>query len=216
MKQLFALFVFTSLFLTSCTNDESSLNDNSADQKMLESYVIKRNANGSYTLTHVVSEGVGTVYYDGDKLNEVQLYFDGKAVKTSYSRDYDVVNNELNINFVTENNSRQPRIQIVDDNTSAKGVYGLLDDYTVTENADKTVTINFVVDAGVSVEYTVNEAENINEIRLTSDSNATQSTFSKTYTRNSDGSLKIDFIQNGTTKEEADDYTKPRIIFIES
>jgi hypothetical protein len=215
MKKFFFLTIALAVTLVSCTQEET-LNDNSANEKMLDSYVIKRNANGSYTLTHNVTIGVNTAYNDNDKVNEVQLFFDGKAVNNSFSRDYTVTNNELNINFITENTTYSPKIKIIDDNTSEKGTYGLLNDYTVSENADGTVQLAFVVDAGVEVSYVYNEVEKINEIKLTADANASQLSFTQTYTRNADGTLKIDFVQPATTKDEDSDYKKPRLIFNET
>lgn len=214
MKHLVYLVLVLPLFFTSCSQDDTQLE--TTNDKMLESFVIKRNANGSYTLTHEVSSGVNTVYYDEENTKEVQLFFDGKSVSKKYSRDYNVTNNELNINIKTENNSRNPQIKIVDDNTFAKGAYGLLDDYTVRENADGTVELSFVVDPGVSVKYGFNEAEGINDIYLAPDVNASETTFTKVYTRNVDGSLKVDFVQQNLTKEEGEDYKKPRLIVIET
>jgi len=214
MKKLFFLSIALAITLVSCTQEET-ITDNSANEKMLDSYVIKRNANGSYTLTHKVTPGVNTVYNDNDKVNEVQLFFDGKAVNNSFSRDYNVTNKELNINFITENTTYHPNIKIIDDNTSEKGTYGLLNDYTVSENADGTVQLTFVVDAGVGVSYVYNESEKINEIKLTVDANASQLSFTQSFERNADGTLKIDFVQPNASKEEDSDYKKPRIIFDE-
>jgi hypothetical protein len=215
MKHLFLLLLITPLLLVSCSKEEA-ISEQNTNKKMLESYVIKKNANGSYTLTHVVTDGVGTIYYDDEKINEVQLYFDGKATSKTSSRDYNVTNNELNIKFNAENHAHQPQIKIIDDNTFAKGTYGLLDDYTITENSDGTISLTFVVDAGVDVKYGFNETEGINEIILSLNSEAIQQTFVKTYTRPNDGILKIDFVQPNLTKEEGEDYKKPRIVMIES
>lgn len=210
MKQFILLLFITPFLLVSCSNDET-LNDTNANKNMLESYVIKRNANGSYTLTHVPTSGVGTVYYDDEKVNEVQLYYDEQAVVNTSSKDYNVVNNELRINFVTENSTYQPKIRIMDENTNEKGAFGLLNDYAFTENPDGTIQLSFEVDENVKVTYGYNNSENTNDIVLSSDANASQKTFTKTFSREDDGTLKIDFVQP-KNPGKAEDYKKPRII----
>jgi hypothetical protein len=211
MKQFILLLLITPFLLVSCSNDET-LNDSNTNKNMLESYVIKRNANGSYTLTHVPTSGVGTVYYDDEKVNEVQLYYDEQAVVNTSSKDYNVVNNELKINFVTENGTYQPKIRIMDENTTEKGAFGLLKDYSFTENPDGTIQLSFEVDANVKVEYGYSNSENSNDIVLSTDTNATQKTFTKTFSRDDDGTLKIDFVQPKNPGKTDDDIRKPRVV----
>lgn len=213
MKHFLLLLFFTPLFFLSCSSDDALTSNNEA--KMLDSYVIKRNANGSYTLKHVVYQGVNTVYNDDEKNNNVILYFDGKATQTEFNRNYLVTNKELNINFSTENNTYQPQIKLLDDNTGQRSDFGLLNDYEIVQNADGSVTVNYVVEAGVKVVYGFDAAENINEIRLEKDSNATQTNYSKTYIKDNNTQLKIDFIQPENNKVEDDTdrkAKKPRII----
>jgi len=214
MKQFILLLLITPFLLVSCSTDDAAVATQNTTEKMLESYVIKRNANGSYTLTHVANDGVGTVYYDDEKANEVQLYYDEQAILTSLSKDYLVTNNELKINFVTEDGMYQPKIRIMDENTTEKGAFGLLNDYAFTENPDGTIQLSFEVDANVKVAYGYNNSENTNDIVLSSDANASQKTFTKTFSREDDGTLKIDFIQpKNPGKSDDSDYKKPRIIW---
>jgi hypothetical protein len=181
-------------------------------EKMLESYVIKRNANGSYTLTHVASEGVGTVYYDDEKANEVQLYYDEQAILTSLSKDYLVTNNELKINFVTEDGMYQPKIRIMDENTTEKGAFGLLNDYAFTENPDGTIQLSFEVDANVKVEYGYNNSENSERHRIDIlMPMLLKKHYTKTFARADDGTLKIDFVQPKKPGKSDDDMRRPRV-----
>ena len=212
MKHFFLLLLITPLFLVSCTNDET-IDDLNTNKNMLESYAIKRNANGSYTLTHVVSEGVQSIYNDDVKLNEVQLFYDGKALDKTFTHNYNIIDNELNINFLSENRTFQPKIKIIDDSPSERGVYGLLNDYTVSENANGTIKLQFEVDPGVSVAYSYNAVEKINDVILSLDENATQQSFTKVFPRENNGTLKIDFVQPAPGREI--EYKKPRIIFEE-
>ena len=214
MKKLVLLLMLTSLFVVSCTT-ETELTDQTNETKMLESYVVKRNTDGSYTLTYQVAEGVGSTYYENVKENGVELFFNGSKTVSTESRNYNINNNELKINFVTENNSFSPKIKITDDNTGTKGAYGLLNDYSVSEVDENTIVINYQVESGVRVELSYDEVEQINNIKLVPDAGATKTDFSTTFQKESDGSLKVDFLQPAENKaDETDDtdYKKPRLI----
>ena len=212
MKKLVLLLILVSLFVVSCTT-ETEIVDQTNESNMLESYVVKRNADGSYTLTYQVAEGVGSTYYENVKENSIELYFNGSKSVSTASRDYNINNNELKINFVTENNSFSPKIKIIDDNTGTKGAYGLLHDYTVSELDENTVAIDYQVDSGVRVEVSYDAVEQINNIKLVPDAGATKTNFTTTFHKESDGSLKVDFLQPAENKSTDDiDYKKPRLV----
>lgn len=213
MKKLFALLTIA-ILIASC-NKESAVLEQDNSSKMLESYIIKRNANGSYTLSHQVSEGVATNYVDNDKLSEVQLYYSNQAQSTQYSHEYNVVNNELQIKFVTQNNEKHSRIRIIDNNTTdfnGKESLGLLRDYNISENANGSYQLNFEVESGVAVNYDFDADQNINNIRLSNDVNSVQTAYSVSYSKDANGILKIDFVQPASDKSASSDMRKPRVI----
>ncbi len=76
-------------------------------------------------------------------------------------------------------------------------------------NQDGTAQLDFKVETGVDVAFGYNEAENINDIYLTEGA-STQLDYSKTYNKEADGSLRIDFVQ---TADKANETKKPRVIF---
>lgn len=213
MRKLLTLFT-VAIVIASCNKETATLE--TQDAKMLESYVIKRNANGSYTLLHQVSEGVATNYVDDEKINEVQLFYSNTASEKNYSHNYNVTNNELQIKFVSQDNVKHSKIRIIDDNTvdvQGKETIGLLKDYSVVENANGTFQLNFEVVSGVGVEFGFDANQKINNINLTPNTGITQTSFSVSYSKETDGTLKIDFIQPATNKEEASDMKKPRILY---
>lgn len=216
MKKLLFIATAFTLLLSSCTKEESIEQDD-MNAKMLESYVIKRNTNGSYSLTYQVSNGVNTAMYGG-AYNEVQLYFDKNNTQKTFSKDYTVLDNELNIEFVTENSTFSPKIRIYDDNTvneSSRGTYGLLNDYSMSEDEDGSIVLNYDVEEGVGVNIEYNDVDKVHNIYLTPNTGNGQNSFSNHFSREDDGSLKIDFVQpndsNARGAEEAD-YKKPRIL----
>jgi len=213
MKQLLSLLVITTLTLISCSTEETITEQTDSNSKMLESFVVKRNADGNYVLTTNVQEGVGTIYYDNTVKNQVYLITDNNATRNSLNHNYNVINNQLSIEFVAENNTLQPKLSIVDNNTTNRTTdYGLLNTYSLTSNDDGTIQLNFEVKDGVDVSFGYNENENINDIYLIEDTNATDVSFSKNYATEADGTLRIDFIQSDDSSRESDT-KKPRIIY---
>lgn len=179
------------------------------NNKMLESYEIKRNTDGSYALTHKVKEGVASEYTDDKHQNEIFLYSDDATNKAQTTRNYNVEDNKLNLTFIDENNSSLPQINISDDNTEQKSDdLDLLDTYAINFNQDGTVQLDFRVETGVDVSFGYNNDENIHDIYLT-EGNSTQLDYSKNYIKEADGSLRVDFVQMSDKSSET---KKPRVI----
>jgi hypothetical protein len=178
---------------------------------MLESFEIKRNTDGSYALTHELNDNVGVAYTDDKTENEIFLYTDATATnKNQEARNYNVENNKLNLVFTDENNNILPKLSITDDDTYKKSDdIDLLDTYSVVFNEDGTVKLDFKVEPGVAVDFGYNYDENIHDIYL-SEGTSSQLDYSKNYTKESDGTLRIDFVQ---TSNKATDTKKPRVIF---
>jgi len=215
MKKLLFGFLAISLMLVSCSTEDVAQETTDTNNKMLESFTVKRNSDGSYALTTNVSDGANAVYFDDVKDNEVHIVTDAVSNRSSLQHNYDVVDNELNIAFVSENDATQPTIKIIDDNTASASSrdsdYGLLNTYSIDYHEDGTIELNFEVKNGVDVAFGYNDTESINDVYLSEDVNATQLNYSKQYTKETDGSLRIDFIQADYTSREIDT-KKPRFI----
>lgn len=209
MKHLLLGFVAITLLLVSCSPEEVMMNPDETNNKMLESFEIKRNTDGSYALTHEVKEGVAVEYSDEKEQNEIFLYANDAARKTQSNRNYDVENNRLNLMFTDENNTSLPNVSIEDRNTVAKSDdLDLLDTYSIAFNQDGTVQLDFRVENGVDVAFGYNDAENIHDIYLT-EGNSTQLDYSKNYNKDADGGLRVDFVQ---ATDKSTETKKPRVI----
>lgn len=209
MKHLLLGITAITLMFASCTTEEVMTDLDTSNDSMLESFEIKRNSDGSYALTHEIGEGVAVDYTDTKTQNEIYLYADAGAKKTSATHDYNVENNTLNLVFMDENNADLPQISIIDDNTIEKGGdLGLLNTYSLVFNQDGTAQLDFKVETGVDVAFGYNDAENTNDIYLT-EGTSTQLDYSKTYNKEVDGSLRIDFVQETNKSSET---KKPRVI----
>ncbi len=210
MKHLLLGFAATALLLVSCSPEEVMLNpDETTNNKMLESFEIKRNTDGSYALTHEVKEGVGVEYTEEKDQNEIFLFADDTSKKIQSSREYAVVDNKLNLVFTDENNNSLPNLSIVDNDTDQKSDdLDLLDTYAIVFNQDGTVQLDFRVETGVDVAFGYNDVEDIHDIYLT-EGTSTQLDYSKNYNKDADGGLRVDFVQ---TTNKTTETKKPRVI----
>ena len=210
MKHLLLGLFATTLLLTSCSTEETVADINDTNSSLLESFEIKRNVDGSYALTHEVSEGVGVDYTKEKSSNEVYFYMNSDSNKTNLSQTFNVNENRLNIVFKDENNSSLPQLSITDNNTFEKNNdLGLLDTYSILYNQDGSIQVDFKVEEGVDVAFGYNTDENINDIYLT-EGNSTQLNYTKNYNKEADGSLRVDFVQ---TSNKTSELRRPRVIF---
>ncbi|HIP49233.1 MAG TPA: hypothetical protein EYG92_09760 [Lutibacter sp.] len=210
MKHLFLGFFAAAFLLTSCSTEETVSDINDTNSNLLQSFEIKRNVDGSYALTHEVSEGVSIDYTTEKSTNEVYFYTNNDLNKTNLSQNFNINDNRLNIVFKDENNSSLPRLSIFDDNTFEKNNdLGLLDTYSILYNQDGSIQVDFKVEEGVDVAFGYNTDENTNDIYLT-EGNSTQLNYTKNYNKEADGSLRVDFVQTTTKTSEI---KKPRFIF---
>ncbi len=207
MKHLLSFIMVASLVFTSCTQ-ETLTNAEPQGNNLYESFMIKRNADGTYALNHEVTEGVATDYSSNDGVNEIYLYKDTNAKKAANTRNYTVENNNLHFIFADENNQQLPKINIFDDDSKNKSM-DLLETYSVTDQDKQAITVNFKVEKGVQVVFKYNTENKANEIHLTrGNGNTDQTEYTKKYDKTGK-TLKIDFVQetgkDNTTK-------KPRVI----
>lgn len=198
------------MIFSSCTKEETASIDDS-NNKMLESFQIKRNADGSYALTHELKENVGVDYATNGDQNEIYLYSNLTPEKSNFQNNYKVEHKHLNLVFTDENNSRLPAVDIYDDDTDTKADdLGLLNTYSLKYNADGTIRLDFKVENGVDVSFGYNNEEDIHDVYLTEGS-STQTDFTKEYEASADGMLKIDFVQ---TVAKSSETKKPRVSVI--
>lgn len=207
MKNLL-LGLFALTLLSSCSTDEA-INENivDANAKILETFEIIRNADGSYALTHEVSDGINVDYSNDKSQNEVYFYADTASKNTISSQNFSVENERLNIVFKDENNSNLPTLNIIDDESNND--LDLLNTYSILQNKDGSLQVNFEVEKGVDVAFGYNTSENTNDIYLT-EGNSTQLKYSKNYNKEVNGSIRVDFVQTTTKSTER---RKPRLIY---
>ncbi len=215
------LMIVLAFNFTSCSENEELVLE--PQTELLKSYTVKKDQSGSYFLEYKLSENATAenVINKVTNVNEFHLYESDNQSKRNFSKDMFLDDDQLKIGFVNTNSDKKSYITIVDDHiVFAKDKENkLLKDYSITSNGDTTYQLNFNVKEDVAVSFVYNEEEAIYEIHL-QDGSASNATFSRTFTKDADVDLKIDFInhtnssRNIASKEDAQP-RKPRMIIID-
>ncbi|CAL2093921.1 hypothetical protein [Tenacibaculum sp. 190524A02b] len=220
MKKITPLFIAVAsfLFMTSCSSNDNDTNIiQESQENQLQTYTLKRDSQGRYSIDFNVSENTAVEsYQNADLSNEFILSKTNQKSKPNYTNNFKLENNLLKVGFLEESNGKQTSIAVVDENiTFAKGVTEYLNNYSVTKNKDNTFTLNFEVNESVSTEFVYNESIETYEVHLFK-GEAKVKNFSKTITLlHENDILKIDFVNhkyvNRSMGEAAFD-RKPKLI----
>ncbi|CAM1350407.1 hypothetical protein [Tenacibaculum crassostreae] len=220
MKKITPYFLALSLsiFFASCSSNETEVLDNNPE-KLLQSYTLKRDANGAYSIDFNTSNNTDvTTVTNVDNSKEIILAETAQKTATRHSNDFSIENDQLKIGFLESNNGKKTKIYVEDENiTFAKGVSEFLSTYSITANEDGTYQLNFTVNDNVATDFTYNEELETYEVHL-SNGTSTQKTFSRQLEMNSVSKmLKLDFVNHkysGKTEEEVAVERKPKSIII--
>lgn len=219
---LFTSLAVAILILSSCATDENLLpKEQSLD--LLKSYTVKRDATGTYYLDYNVTKNVvvDNVKDIASNTNQYYLYSSGNEPSRKVNEALTLENGQLNIDFVDTNSDKQPKITIIDDNGIDLGENvdtndKMLSEYSITNNADGTFTLDFKVKNKVEVDFVYNKEKDIYEIHLEK-GKGSKSNFKRIFTKNNGSDLKIDFVNHihsfsATIASRAAKSRKPRIV----
>ncbi|MEX6626247.1 hypothetical protein [Tenacibaculum salmonis] len=218
MTKASPILLALSLFFAACSSNETEVT-NAPQQKLLESYTVKRDVNGAYSIDlNTTTNTVVNTVKNTDNSNEIILSEVNRKTANKYTNDFTTENNQLIIGFLDTNKGERKKISIEDDNiTFAKGgVTEFLNSYSVTENSNGTYLLNFKVNKNIATEFSYNEAIETYEVHL-SKGRAKQLDFSETITLSEDNSLRIDFVNHthagrGEEGDPPPHRRKPRLI----
>ncbi|CAL2087977.1 conserved exported protein of unknown function [Tenacibaculum sp. 190524A02b] len=226
MKKITPLFIAVAsfLFMTSCSSNDNDTNIiQESQENQLQTYTLKRDSQGRYSIDFNVSENTAVESYkNADLSNEIILSKTNQKSIPNYTNNFKLENNLLKVGFLEENNGKQTSIAIEDENiTFAKGVTEYLNNYSVTKNKDNTFSLNFEVDENVIAEFVYNENVETYEVHL-SKGKSKITKFERILSKPNDDILKIDFvnhktsntnnIQNRNYGEAGEIPRKPRVI----
>ncbi len=200
MKNLFSLLMLASLVMfTSCNKDEAISMEN--NDSVLKSVTVDKNTDGTFSVTHKVSEGVATEYDYNHEYKVIQLFTDSEYGRVLNSKNYNTVNHKLKLHFISDTEGDLTKFEILDSDLPKD--LELLDNYSFSyNNIEKILTLNFSVKKGVVVSYS-NE-NGMNKIYLNM-GNGTQTQFTKKYNAAHGDDMNFNFVQNisrGTEREK--------------
>ena len=216
MRKIAPYILAFSLVFVSCSSNEGEIVNNEPQQKLLNSYTLKRDGSGAYSIDFNVNTDTDVATYKGnDNSNDIVLSAAKTSTKREYSNEYAIENDHLKIGFIENNSGKKTRISVKDDNiTFAKGtVTEFLNSYSVTSNEDGTYQLDFKVNDNVTTEFIYNEDKDIYEVHLSTGA-AKQKEFSRDFVMPNSGVLKINFVNHKYSAKTTETTTKPDLEII--
>lgn len=211
------LSIVAALAFTSCSNENNELTELNPSSKLLQKFTVTKNKQGKYNLNYDVTSNVISEVNDINNNKEIYFYESPNTQETNLNEAINLQNEQVELTFVNTNNqNKKQHITIIDDEiVFEKGTEEtFLADYTMTGNGN-TYTLDFTVNAGVSVNFEYNESLETYEIHLAKGKSSNTS-FSRTFTKEVDKALRIDFINHvsNTNARELAKPKKPRWIIV--
>ncbi|WP_370407926.1 hypothetical protein [Tenacibaculum dicentrarchi] len=198
MIKLIPFLVASTLILTSCSSNQTEA-PSAPQQKLLESYSLKRDANGAYSIDLKTTNYTDvTSLKNSENTNEIILSEARNKTAKKYSNNFLIENEQLVIGFLDANKGNRKKITIEDQNSnlSKRNITEFLNSYSVTENNDGTYLLSFKVNNNVATTFTYNQEIATYEVHL-SEGNTTQKDFSETIALSpNENTLRIDFVNH--------------------
>lgn len=198
MIKLIPFLVASTLILTSCSSNQTEA-PSAPQQKLLESYSLKRDANGAYSIDLKTTNYTDvTSLKNSENTNEIILSEASNKTAKKYSNNFLIENEQLVIGFLDANKGNRKKITIEDQNSnlSKRNITEFLNSYSVTENNDGTYLLSFKVNNNVATTFTYNQEIATYEVHL-SEGNTTQKNFSETIALSpNENTLRIDFVNH--------------------
>ncbi len=198
MIKLIPFLVASTLILTSCSSNQTEA-PSAPQQKLLESYSLKRDANGAYSIDLKTTNYTDiTSLKNSENTNEIILSEASNKTAKKYSNNFLIENEQLVIGFLDANKGNRKKITIEDQNSnlSKRNITEFLNSYSVTENNDGTYLLSFKVNNNVATTFTYNQEIATYEVHL-SEGNTTQKNFSEIIALSpNENTLRIDFVNH--------------------
>ncbi len=197
----------------SCSNDDTT-EIFETEEAPLKSYTLSRSDDGSYSLNQSLSEGITSNIVSTDGKNEIILnegYSESQEVNTVLP----LVNNEIKIDFVTENSIEIPGITIFDteinnaSSVSAKKV-DYVQSYDISLLEDGSYQLNFTLTKNIVPTFEYNKELERHQIRLNDGEAKEGITYSQNYIKFEGQKLNIVFVRrqlvSSISAKRANDY----------
>lgn len=215
MKSLInaTLTLLLSIVLLSCSNDDTN-ELFEAEPAALKSYTLSRAEDGSYSLNQSLSEGFTSTLISENGNNEIILN-EGYSESNEVNAVLGLVNNEIKIDFVTENAVEIPGISIFDtevntnSSVSAKKI-DYVTSYDISLLEDGSYQLNFSLTKNVYPTFEYNQELERHQIRLNDGKAKEGAVYSQNYTKFEGQKLNIVFVRrqlvSSISAKRANDY----------
>lgn len=218
MYKIAPFFLLLTIGFTSCSSNQVETLNNPQD-KLLQSYTLKRDTNGAYSIDFNTTNNTNVVTIKNtNKSNDIILSEANHRTTNKHNNKLSIENDHLKIGFLDENKGKRTRISVKDDNiTLAKGgVTEFLNSYSISSNEDGTYQLNFKVNSNVLTKFSYNSDKDIYEVHL-SNGDAKKKEFSKHFKMSNIGILKINFVNHkyAAKTQEISYGGKPELIIID-
>lgn len=219
--KILALSLVATLAFSSCSTEDSMMVQEQSSE-LLNTYQLKRDATGAYSVDVNVNRNVDVRKVKNVTNNTNELYLtlpdDNFTQKSAVQSDLFFNDENFKVDFISANSTNVPSISIFDDNVkfAQKSDATFLKEFSVTKNENGTFDLDFKVINNVAVDFVYNDEINVYEIHLEADVKSLgNQKFSRTLEKESGKLLKIHFVNHinlqakGTTLATE---RKPRII----
>ncbi len=214
MKKAILLLSLSSLLgvFYSCSNDDTQLEESVSSEMPLKSYTLSKDANGSYTLDYNVADGIDTEISKSSGVNNVLLN-KGTNTTNNNSTKLNLENDQLTVDFITENGVDIPSIGLLDTpltSTANKGTTmgkspNDLTSYQISLLENGEYLLEFTLSDNSVPSFEFNEAENRHEVVIREGDNKGVNSYSKKYTKLEDVQLRIIFVYMHTYNSKTTD-----------
>lgn len=210
---LITLLALITIGFSSCSSEDDLLIQETSSEDFLKSFSVNKDSGGQFSLNYQLGDGVAADQEKDYKTNTNNIYLYSSQVQTRsiYNDRLAIQDGQLRVNFRNTSNNKIYTITLQDDDIQTSKDSNdneYIDSYGISGNGDGSYDLDFRVKDGVSVEFLYNGDDDIYEVHLRDDANASQLDFSQTYTKQEGMTLKIDFVNHSNGKSTAT--RKPR------
>lgn len=210
---LITLLALITIGFSSCSSEDDLLIQETSSEDFLKSFSVNKDSGGQFSLNYQLGDGVAADQEKDYKTNTNNIYLYSSQVQTRsiYNDRLAIQDGQLRVNFRNTSNNKIYTITLQDDDIQTSKDSNdneYIDSYGISGNEDGSYDLDFRVKDGVSVEFLYNGDDDIYEVHLRDDANASQLDFSQTYTKQEGMTLKIDFVNHSNGKSTAT--RKPR------
>jgi hypothetical protein len=192
------LMAFLMSNLQSCSTGESNtLNE---DENPLKSYTLSRDSNGSYSLEQHLNSGVTSTIVPNERGNVI-IFSQGEDAAFTKNKITSMENNDVKIEFLTENHIQIPGITIINENAlttlnKTNEDIKYIKSYKIKMSEDGSYLLHCTLENGYYPTYEYNKEKERHQIRLNpGEIKENQTSFSKKYTKFEGEKLNIIFVR---------------------